>query len=41
MPAYSIVGATVKNPQLFQQYVDGHKDMLTKFGGQFLDAGKA
>lgn len=39
MPAYSIVGVTVEDPQLFQQYVDGHMDTLTRFGGRFLVAG--
>jgi len=39
MPAYSIVGVTIKDPQLFQQYIDGHKSTLTKFGGKFLVAG--
>ena len=39
MPAYSIVGVTVKDPQLFQQYIDSHKSTLAKFGGKFLVAG--
>ena len=39
MSAYSIVAVTVKDPLLFQQYVDGHTDTLTKFGGRFLAAG--
>ncbi|MBL3619633.1 MAG: DUF1330 domain-containing protein [gamma proteobacterium endosymbiont of Lamellibrachia anaximandri] len=39
MPAYSIVAVTVRDPQLFQQYVDGHMDTLAKFGGRFLVAG--
>ena len=39
MPAYSIVSVAVKNPQLFQQYVDGHKETLSRFGGRFLVAG--
>lgn len=39
MPTYSIVGVTVNDQQLFQQYVDGHTGTLTKFGGRFLVAG--
>ena len=39
MPAYSIVGVTVRDPQLFQKYVDGHGDSLVEFGGRFLAAG--
>ena len=39
MLTYSIVGVTVKDPQLFQKYVDGHMDSLTKFGGRFVVAG--
>ena len=38
MSVYSIVAVTVKDQQLFQQYVDGHTDTLTKFGGKFLAA---
>ena len=39
MPAYSIIDLTVRAPQLFQKYVDGHKGTLAKFGGRFLAAG--
>ena len=39
MSAYSIVVVMVKDQQLFQQYVDGHTDTLTEFGGRFLAAG--
>jgi len=39
MPAYSIVGVTVNNGTLFQQYIDGHTDSLETFGGRFLAAG--
>jgi len=39
MPAYSIVAVTVKDKQLFQKYVDGHVDSLSRFGGRFLAAG--
>lgn len=39
MPTYSIVGVTVRDPQLFQKYVDGHGDTLAEFGGRFLAAG--
>ena len=38
MSAYSIIGVTVRDPQLFQKYVDGHGETLTKYGGQFLIA---
>jgi uncharacterized protein (DUF1330 family) len=39
MPAYSIVGVTVRDQQLFQKYVDGHGVTLAEFGGRFLAAG--
>jgi len=39
MPVYSIVGVTVNDEPLFQKYVEGHTDSLTKFGGRFLAAG--
>jgi len=38
MSAYSIIGVTVRDPQLFQTYVDGHSDTLMKYGGKFLVA---
>jgi len=37
--AYSLVGVTVKDPELFQKYIEGHAESLTKFGGKFLAAG--
>ena len=40
MPAYSIVAVTVNDQQLFQQYVDGHKATLEKYGGRFLIASR-
>ena len=40
MPAYSIVGVTVRDQQLFQKYVDGHSATLAEFGGRFLAAGE-
>ena len=39
MSAYSIVGVTVNDGELFQQYIDGHKDSLESFGCRFLAAG--
>ena len=39
MSAYSIVTVTVKDPALFQQYVDGHQGTLAKYGGRFIVAG--
>lgn len=39
MASYSIVAVTVNNPELFQEYVDGHMGTLEKFGGRFLVAG--
>jgi len=39
MSAYSIVSVTIKDPQLFQQYVDGHTETLTKYSGRFVVAG--
>ncbi|MEN8190638.1 MAG: DUF1330 domain-containing protein [Thermodesulfobacteriota bacterium] len=38
MTTYSIITVTVKDQELFQKYVDGHGDSLTKFGGRFLAA---
>jgi len=38
LPAYSIVSVTVHDPQLFQRYVEGHRDSLKTFGGRFLVA---
>ena len=38
MPAYSLVAVTVNDHQLFQEYVDGHKGTLDKYGGRFLIA---
>jgi len=39
MTTYSLVAVTVKDPELFQRYVDGHQGTLEKFGGRFLIAG--
>ena len=40
MPSYSIIAVTVRDPQLFQKYVDGHSGTLAEFGGRFLAAGE-
>ena len=39
MPAYSIVGVTINDGTLFQQYIEGHKESLEKYGGRYLAAG--